>query len=93
MNPETLAVDLIKEVGPGGEFLTHRHTLEHFKLENWDARLSNRMARDEWVENGAQDIRVKAKEEVKRILDTHHPKPLDADVQRKLQEIVEEAEG
>ncbi len=93
VNPETLAVDVIREIGPGGEFLTHPHTFEHFKLENWDAKLSNRMARDEWVENGALDIGAKARDEVKRILATHHPKPLDADVQRKLQQIVEEAEG
>jgi len=93
VNPETLAVDVIREIGPGGEFLTHSHTFEHFKLENWDAKLSNRMARDEWVESGAQDIRMKAREEVKRILATHHPKPLEADVQRKLQQIVEKAEG
>jgi len=93
VNPETLAVHVIREIGPGGQFLTHRHTFEHFKLENWDAKLSNRMARDEWVESGALDIGAKAREEVKRILATHHPKPLDADVQRKLQQIVEEAEG
>jgi len=93
VNPDTLALDVIREVGPGGEFLTHKHTLEHFKLENWDARLGNRMARDEWVESGALDIRARAREEVKRILATHHPKPLDTDVQRKLAQIVEEAEG
>lgn len=93
VNPDTLALDVIREVGPGGEFLTHKHTLEHFKLENWDARLGNRMARDEWVESGALDIQARAREEVKRILATHHPKPLDTDVQRKLAQIVEEAEG
>ena len=93
VNAETLAVDVIKEAGPAGEYLTHSHTMKHFRNENWDARLSNRAARDEWVENGSQDIRMKARAEVKRILDTHHPKPLDAEVQRKLQEIVEEAEG
>jgi len=93
VNPETLAVDVIKEAGPAGEYLTHNHTMKHFRNENWDAKLSNRAARDEWVENGAQDIRAKARQEVKKILETHHPKPLDADVQRKLQEIVEEAEG
>lgn len=93
VNPDTLALDVIREAGPGGEFLTHKHTLEHFKLENWDARLGNRMARDEWVESGALDIRARAREEVKRILATHHPKPLDTDVQRKLAQIVEEAEG
>jgi len=93
VNPDTLAVDVIREVGPGGQFLTHRHTLEYHKIENWDARLGNRMARDEWVESGALDIRARAREEVKRILATHHPKPLDTDVQRKLAQIVEEAEG
>jgi trimethylamine--corrinoid protein Co-methyltransferase len=93
VTPETLAVDVIKEIGPGGQFLTHRHTLEHFKFENWDAKLSNRMAREEWIENGSLDIVAKAREEVKKILATHRPKPLDADVQRKLQKIVEEAEG
>jgi trimethylamine--corrinoid protein Co-methyltransferase len=93
VNPETLAVDVIRETGPGGQFLTHNHTFEHFKFENWDAKLSNRMARDEWMESGALDIEAKAREEVKRILATHHPKPLEADVQRKLQQIVEEAEG
>ena len=93
VNPDTLAVNVIREVGPGGQFQTHRHTLEYHKIENWDAKLSNRMARDEWVESGAMDIQAKAREEVKRILATHHPKPLDADVQKKLQQIVEEAEG
>ena len=93
VNPDTLAVNVIREVGPGGEFLTHKHTLEYHKIENWDARLGNRMARDEWVESGALDIRARAREEVKRILATHHPKPLDTDVQRKLAQIVEEAEG
>ncbi len=93
VNPDTLAVEVIREVGTGGQFLTHRHTKEYHRLENWDAELGNRMARDEWLESGAPDIRAKAREQVKRILATHQPKPLDADVQRKLQQIVEEAEG
>jgi len=93
VNPETLALEVIREVGPGGQFLTHRHTRRYHRLENWDAKLSNRMARDEWVESGALDIRAKAREQVKRILATHQPKPLDVEVQRKLQQIVDEAEG
>ncbi len=93
VTPETLAVDVIREVGPRGQFLTHSHTREHYRLENWEAKIGNRMARDEWEESGALDIRARAKEEVRRILATHHPKPLDIDVQRKLQQIVEEAEG
>lgn len=93
VTPDTLAVDVIREVGPGGQFLAHSHTREHYRLENWEAKLGNRMARDEWEESGAPDIRARAREEVTRILATHHPKPLDIDVQRKLQQIVEKAEG
>jgi trimethylamine--corrinoid protein Co-methyltransferase len=93
INPNTLAVDVIREIGPGGEYLTHDHTLEHFKAEHWDARLGNRMAREKWEESGAMDIRARARKKLKKILATHQPKPLDPEVQRKLQQIVDEAEA
>ena len=93
VNPDTLAVPVIREVGPGGHFLNHRHTRENYKLEEaWQPRLSNRLTRDEYEEKGAVDLLARARAEVKRILATHHPKPLDKDVQRKLQQIVDEAE-
>ena len=93
VNPDTLAVDLIREIGPGGEYLTHEHTMEHFRAESWDSQLGNRMARDEWEESGAPDIRAKAREKLKTILATHQPEPLDPEVQKKLQKIVDEAEA
>jgi trimethylamine--corrinoid protein Co-methyltransferase len=92
VNPETLAVDVIREVGYGGEYLTHNHTMEYFKSEIWDSDLGNRMTRERWEENGAMDIRARAREEVKKILATHKPEPLDAEVQRKIQNIVDHAE-
>ena len=91
ISPDTLAVDVIREVGPGGEYLTHSHTMEHFKNETWDSQLGNRMNRERWEESGAMDIRAKAREEVKTILATHRPIPLDPDVQQKIQKIVDEA--
>jgi trimethylamine--corrinoid protein Co-methyltransferase len=94
VNPDTLAVSVIREVGPGGHFLKQRHTREHYKLENWEPKVSNRiMSREEYEESGARDVRVRAREEVKRILATHHPKPLSEAAQRKLEQIVKEAEG
>jgi trimethylamine--corrinoid protein Co-methyltransferase len=92
VNPETLAVDVIREVGYGGEYLTHNHTMEYFKSEIWDSDLGNRMTRERWEENGAMDIRARAREKVKKILATHKPEPLDAEVQRKIQNIVDHAE-
>jgi len=93
INPDTLAVDVIREVGIGGEYLTHDHTLEYFRSEIWDAQLGNRMGKDKWEESGAMDIREKARQEYKRIRNTHQPKPLDPGVQEKLQQIVDEAEA
>jgi trimethylamine--corrinoid protein Co-methyltransferase len=93
VNPDTLAVDVIREVGLGGEYLTHNHTMEHFRSEQWDAQLGNRMTMEPWEEGGAMDIRAKAREKLKTILATHQPKPLEPEVQKKLQQIVDEAEA
>ena len=92
VNQETLALDVIREVGAGGEFLTHTHTMKHFKYEQWDSQLGNRIRREPWEEAGSKDIQARAKDRLKEILSTHQPKPLDPDVQRKLQEIVENAD-
>jgi trimethylamine--corrinoid protein Co-methyltransferase len=93
VNPDTLAVDVIREVGPGGEYLTHDHTLEHFKSDYWSPQLGNTLAWDKWEKSGAKDIRAKARERVKKILATHQPKPLEPEVQKKLQQIVDAAEA
>jgi trimethylamine--corrinoid protein Co-methyltransferase len=93
VNPDTLAIDVIREVGPGGEYLTHDHTMEYLQSEQWDAKLGNRMTRDHWEENGSLDIRARAREQYKKILATHQPKPLDSEVQKKLQQIVDKAEA
>jgi len=93
VNPDTLAVDVIREIGPGGEYLTHSHTFEHFKSEIWDAQLGNRMTRETWKKHGAMDLRTKARKKLKKILDTHRPKPLAPEVRKKLQQIVDEAEA
>jgi trimethylamine--corrinoid protein Co-methyltransferase len=92
VNPDTLAIDVIREIGPGGEYLTHDHTMAHFKSEHWDAKLGNRLTRDHWAEKGAMDIRAKARDKFKKILATHQPKPLAAEIQKKLQHIVDRAE-
>ena len=93
VNPDTLAVDVIREIGPGGEYLTHEHTMEHFRAESWDSQLGNRMVREKWEESGSLDIQAKAREKLKTILATHQPEPLAPEVQKKLQKIVDEAEA
>jgi trimethylamine--corrinoid protein Co-methyltransferase len=93
VNSDTLAVNVIREVGPGGNYLTHRHTRQFVKKEYWRPKIGTRLRREEWERMGARDIREVAREEARKILATHRPIPLDQDVQNKLQQIVDEVEA
>jgi trimethylamine--corrinoid protein Co-methyltransferase len=87
INEETLALDLIDEVGPGGEFLTSAHTLKHFK-ENWFPNLISRKPYENWVKDGRKDLGIRAKEKIKSILKTHEPRPLSEALQSELKKII-----
>jgi len=93
VNRDTLALDVIRQVGAGGEFLTHPHTMEHFREEQWDSQLGNRIRREAWEKQGAKDIQARARDRLKQILETHRPKPLESDVQREIQKIVDNADA
>jgi len=87
VNEETMALDLIDEVGPGGEFLTSEHTLKHFR-KNWIPDLISRVPYENWVADGKKDLAKRANERIKHILETHIPRPLNVRLRNKLREIV-----
>ena len=76
VNQDTLARDVIESVGPGGHFLQEQHTLKHFKNELWVPSLMTRMAREDWIEEGAKDLAVVIQERLKAIIETHEVAPL-----------------
>lgn len=76
LNRDTLAIDVIKEVGPGGNYLTHEHTLKYLRKVRWFPRITNREKWNTWESRGAKDMRERAKEEVQRILKEHNPRHL-----------------
>ncbi len=92
VTPETLAFDAIKEVGPGGNFLGLRHTLDHIRSEHYLPRLFDRSTRETWEANGAKEIREVAREKAKDILATHVVEPLPEQVQEELTAIIKQAE-
>lgn len=89
---ETLAVDIIKEVGPGGDFLMQDHTMRHMKNVQSQPKLINRRMRGAWLEAGGKDLTEVAHEEALHILRNHKPEPLPPGVLATLRSIVEEAE-
>ncbi len=90
VNKETLAVEVIDKVGPGGNFLAEKHTLKHFK-ETWYPKLINRDTYENWVQNGSKPLGKVLNEKVKWILENHKPEPLSEEVKGKIKEILERA--
>lgn len=90
VNEENLALDVIREVGPGGNFLTQKHTRKHMhKL--WLHTLMDRRPYSEWEEkrDGAKDW---ALERAKKILSTHQPESLDPKLEVELRKIIQSVE-
>ncbi len=92
VTPETLSFEQIKEVGPRGNFMGLRHTLDHIRTEHYLPGLFDRNTYDTWEARGAKDIREVARERAKEILATHEVEPLSKEVQVELQSIIKNAE-
>jgi trimethylamine--corrinoid protein Co-methyltransferase len=90
-NDDTLALDAIEKVGPGKNFLTQRHTIDHMRTEFFMPNLIDRRSFDAWSQSGSKSLRERAREKVKDILANHKVPPMDTEVQRKVDAIIEKA--
>ena len=71
IDDDTLAFDLIKQVGPGGNFVTAKHTRRFMRSEHYQPSLSDRNSREEWEAEGSKTTWEKARDIVQRILADH----------------------
>ncbi len=72
---DELAVDLIKEIGPGGSFIVNPHTIKRMKTEAILTKTADRDARTIWEKKGAMDIHTRAMNRAKEIM-LQNPNPL-----------------
>ncbi len=84
VSPATLPIEAVKEVGPGGSFLDHQHTLEHFRDELWMPELFSGVYYEGWLASGGQSILEKARKKVLDILDSYHPRGIKQETEAKL---------
>ncbi len=77
---ETLAVEAIERVGPGGNFLIDHHTIQFMRFEFFFPKVGNRQDRTLWEEEGKLDTRARAAARVKRLLREHQPPGLPPEV-------------
>jgi len=91
VNEESLAMDVIREVGPAGEFITHEHTYRNFKNLS-HPQLMNRDNRENWEAAGSPSIVELAYEKSVEVLNTYKPKPRPENIQKQLDSIYAEYE-
>ncbi len=90
-SPESLAVDLINELGPGGNYLETEHTFKWFKKEPYiPSPVIDRRERGSWEAQGSKDIFQRAREKVAEIKENHYPKMLDDARQARLDSVTGE---
>jgi len=92
VNKNTIALDVIKEVGPGGNYLMHNHTLKNFRKVRWFPNLTNREKWANWQAKGAKNMRQRANEEARRILKEHHPQYLSQKLCEELDKFAKETQ-
>ncbi|MBS3812878.1 trimethylamine methyltransferase family protein [Candidatus Bipolaricaulota bacterium] len=92
VNRETIGVDEIAKVGPGGNYLTSQQTISKFKEDVWSPDIIDRNVYEGWEEKGKKSLRDKAREKVQDILENHEPEELNDDVSNELAKIVEKYE-
>jgi trimethylamine--corrinoid protein Co-methyltransferase len=86
VNQETLALDVIGEVGPGGHFLAQKHTRKHMRHE-----MKRSVAQQIDAQGNYKPVHEVAREKFAWIYENHHPEPLDEAIQSELTRILETA--
>ena len=87
VNDETLALDVIEELGPTGTYLNHDHTMRHFR-EPFYSNLADKGGYAAWEKRGSTTMEERAAKMIDDLLAKHKPEPLPEDVQKAIHEIV-----
>jgi trimethylamine--corrinoid protein Co-methyltransferase len=87
---EYLGYDAIARVGHGGNYILDKHTYDHMR-EEWRGDLSDFNSYETWHNKGKLSMSERAHQKVKHILSNYQPEPLPAEVDAKIEEILEQA--
>jgi trimethylamine--corrinoid protein Co-methyltransferase len=92
MTRDLMAIDVIRQIGPGGNYLAEEHTLKHFRQELWQPQSLNRDGPEVWEQKGRKTYGETVTQKTIKILETHRAEPLPEDVQRKIEAMAKNAE-
>jgi trimethylamine--corrinoid protein Co-methyltransferase len=92
VDEDTLAMETMKAVGPGGTFLSQDHTFQHFRRELWMPKLLERRNWELWENDGALDIFKVAEGKTLEMLSADPEPLLPGEVQDQIDEVVSKAQ-
>jgi trimethylamine--corrinoid protein Co-methyltransferase len=92
LDEETLAVDLIKEIGPAGQYLGNQHTLAHMRQELHLPDLISKGTYEDWVKKGSLSLDQMAHNKALALLKDSEPASLESAVVKELDKILRSAE-
>jgi trimethylamine--corrinoid protein Co-methyltransferase len=92
LDAEALALDLIHQIGPGGEYITARHTLDHFR-DFWQPTLFSRKRMSEWVSEGRPRLGGRLRDKTIALIESHQPEPLPDPVRNEIEFLLQQKYG
>jgi trimethylamine--corrinoid protein Co-methyltransferase len=92
VNPQTIMLDLIEKVGPGGNFITEPRSVALCRSETWVPSVLDREPHVKWEQKGSKDTAQRLQEKLQKILESHQPAPLSGEAAEKIQAILVRAE-
>jgi trimethylamine--corrinoid protein Co-methyltransferase len=92
VDDEHLATDVVRSVGPAGNFLAEEHTVSHFRDAIWlPSPVWTRQSYDLWQAGGAASFADRLLTRVSDLLSRHQPQRLDEALSREIDRVVERA--
>ena len=88
IDDDTLALDMIEEVGPGGHHFGTPHTQARFSTEFYETFLGDRLGYETWAAAGSWDAAKRANLLWKEVLEHYEPPPLDPAIKEALDDYV-----
>jgi len=93
ISEDTIALDLVRQVGPGGIFADQPHTAERCRTEHWQPAIFNRIGFQAWKERGGKTDVDKVRDIYNDLMKQPDPPPLiDEETEKNLQKIIDAAE-
>jgi trimethylamine--corrinoid protein Co-methyltransferase len=90
MDDQSFGLDMIDRVGPGGHFLTEKHTLDHVR-QIWHPELFDRDSFAGWEEDGSRTLETRLNQKLQWIIENHQTEPLAPKVKEEVAAVIDRA--